>query len=229
MEGAKKLKLLPTPWPNDDVPPATATLLAVASKRALLAAAGPDALVLTSTEKARHAFKKDAKDNDVVTDFAPDVTLPVPRLRQIAFSADEDFLVVSSEAEGGMAVFAVDDLLQQKKEPGQQIQTANTPVRAMLPNPSVELSQYMVIILDSGRLDLVDITTGKTITVREEGVTCAAWSIKGKAFVAGFADGTATIYMSATREERGRIPRPKGLGEGFTSKLQAYHQVRYNY
>lgn len=215
------MKLLPTPWPSDDVPPATATLLAVASKRGLLAAAGPDALILTSTEKARHAFKKDAKDNDVVTDFAPDVTLPVPRLRQVAFSADEDFLVISSEKEGGLAVFAVDDLLQQKKEPGQQIATANTPVRAMLPNPSLDLSQYMVVILDSGRLDLIDITTGTAITVRDEGVTCAAWSVRGKAFVAGFADGTATIYMSATREERGRIPRPKDLGDGYTSMFSA--------
>jgi nucleoporin NUP159 len=129
--------------------------------------------------------------------------------------------VISSENEGGLAVFAVDDLLQQKKEPGQQISTASNPVRAMLPNPSPELSQYMVVILDSGRMDLIDITTGTSITVRDEGVTCAAWSTKGKAFVAGFADGTATTYMSATREERGRIPQPKGLGEGYTSRFRS--------
>jgi nucleoporin NUP159 len=219
LEGAKKLKLLPTPWPNDDVPPATASLLAVAPKRGLLAAAGPDTLILAYTENVRKAFKKEAGDNDVVTDFTPDVTLPVPQLRHVVFSADEDFLVISAENGGGLAVFAVEDLLQQKNGGEQQIETAIA-VRTMLPNPA--FAQYMAVIQDSGRMDIIDITNGSVKTVKSEGVTCAAWSLMGKAFVAGFADGTATVYMAGSHDERGRIPLPPETGKGYTSKFHRH-------
>jgi nucleoporin NUP159 len=163
----------------------------------------------------------------VVTDFAPDVTLPVPRLCQIAFSADEDFLVISGESGGGLAVFAVDDLLQQKKEPELQIETANTPVRAIRMNPNPEFAHYALVVLESGRMDLVDITSKVTTTIQNEGVTCASWSTKGKAFVAGLADGTAIAFKVGDKDAFARIPRPKNPGEGYTGKCKALLSRRH--
>ncbi|KAF1977169.1 hypothetical protein BU23DRAFT_527561 [Bimuria novae-zelandiae CBS 107.79] len=216
-EGAKKLKLLPSPWPTDNVPPASATLLSVASKRRLLAAASPDKLVVTSTEKVRKAFQETAAENDIVADFTPDIVFDVPQLRHVAFSADEDFLVASSEKKGGLVVYGVDDLLKGNTQPGNQISTNNTAIRALLPNPTPEQAHYMAVILETGRLDITDVVSGNTKSVHDSGVKCASWSLKGKAILAGFEDGTAAIHLvSALDQVKGKVPRPPELGDDYT-------------
>jgi nucleoporin NUP159 len=218
-EGAKKLRLLSSPWSTDNLPPASATLLSVAPRRGLLAAASPDKLVIASTEKVRKAFQEKAGKNDIVADFSPDATLPVPQLRHVAFSTDEDFLVTSAEHGGGLSVYSVDDLLKGNTQPGVQIATDNTSVRALLPNPAPEQAHYMAIVLDSGRLDITDITKGNAKTVHSEGVTCASWSQKGKAIVAGLEDGTASIHLVSSLDQvKGKIPRPPGIDENFMGK-----------
>lgn len=141
----------------------------------------------------------------------------MPRLRHVAFSADEDFLIISAENGGGLAVYAVDDLLQQKKEPGQQISTGNVAVRALLPNPAY--GQYVAVVLDSGRMDVIDVVKNDAHNVRDAGVTCAAWSVKGKAFAAGFEDGTAVILMTDSNKHLGTIPRPPEVDENYASML----------
>lgn len=219
LQGAKKIKLLPSPWSTDNLPPPSATLLGVAPRRALLAAASPDRLVLASTEKVRKAFREKANEWDVVTNFSPDATLPVPQLRQVVFSADEDFLVTSAENDGGLSVFSLDDLLKGNTQPGMQIATDNTPVRALLPNPSPEQAHYMAVILDSGRLDITDVTTGNAKTVHSAGVTCASWSVKGKAFVVGFEDGTAAIHLISSLDQvKARVPRPPTVDDNYRGK-----------
>ncbi|KAJ4348408.1 uncharacterized protein N0V89_009782 [Didymosphaeria variabile] len=216
LEGPKTLKLLPSPWPTTNLPPASASLLSVGSRRGLLAAASPDKLVIASTQKIRKAFQEKSAEKDVVTSFIPDATLPVPQLRQVAFSADEDFLVTSAENRGGLSVYSLDDLLKGNTQPGVQIPTENSPVRALLPNPAAEQAHYMAVILDSGRLDITDITTGNARTVHSVGVTCASWSLKGKAFVAGFEDGTASIHLVSSLDQvKGRVPRPPEVGENY--------------
>lgn len=218
-EGGKKLRLLRSTWPEDDLPPASATLLSVAPRHGLLAAASPDQLVIASTEKVRKAFESAAGEHDVVTDFAPDATIPVQRLRHVAFSVDEDFLVTSAENGGGLDVYAVDDLLKGKAKPGAQIATNNTPVRALLPNPAPEQAHYMAVISDTGRLDIVDISAGEAVTVHDGAVTCASWSVKGKAFVAGFEDGTASIHLvSAMNQVKGKIPRAPEVPDNYRGK-----------
>jgi nucleoporin NUP159 len=147
------------------------------------------------------------------------VALPVPQLRHVAFSTDEDFLVTSAEHGGGLSVYSSDDLLKANAQPGVQIATDNTPVRALLPNPAPEQAHYMAVILDSGRLNITDVTTGNAKTVHSEGVTCACWSQKGKAIVAGFEDGTASIHLVSSLDQvKGRIPRPPGIDESFRGK-----------
>ena len=225
-QGPKKLKLLPSPWPEDKLPPNSASLLSVASKRGLLAAAAPDKLVVASTHKVREAFRSGATERDVVTDFSPDTTLEVPQLRQVQFSSDEDFLVVSAENGGGLSVYAVDDLLKGKTQPGVQIATNNTPVRALLPNPAPEQAQYMAVVLDSGRLDITDVTSGQAKVVHDSNVTSASWSVKGKALVAGFNDGTAAIHLvSALDKTKANVPRLPELTE--SSRRKSLHSVKY--
>lgn len=214
--GPKKLKILPEPWPTDNVPPASATLLTIASKPGLLAAAGPATLVVTSTDKVRKAFEEKAGNGDVVTTFTPDVTLPVPRLRHVAFSTDGDFLVISAEEKGGLAVFDVSAVVKAgRRDPEVQIDTDQVSVRALLPNPVSDFAHFFAVVLDSGKLLIADVSTGSTITVREDNVTCVAWSNLGKAVVAGLHDGTLAIYLN-NGSFKGSIPRPPDVDETFT-------------
>ncbi|CAO2656058.1 Nn.00g048610.m01.CDS01 [Neocucurbitaria sp. VM-36] len=214
--GPKKVKILPEPWPTDKVPPASATLLSIASKRGYLAAAGPDVLVLTSTEKVRKAYQQKAGEGDVVSDFTPDIRLPVPTLRHVVFSTDGDFLVISAEEKGGLAVFDAEAVMSgKKKDPEVEIDTDQVAARALLPNPQPSSAQYFAIVLESGRLAIVDIADGTLKTIRAEGVTCVAWSNKGKAVVAGLQDGTAAIHLT-TGALKGVVPRPPDVDQTFT-------------
>lgn len=220
-EGPKKLKILPSPWPTDDVPPASATLLSVAAKPGLLAAAGPDTLVLAFTDKVRKAFQEKAGEWDVISDFAPDATMPVPKLRHVAFSAEGDLLVISAEEGGGLAVFDPSQLMKQNFKPGNEIATDKQPVRALLPNPTAEFEHMFAAILDNGRLCLIDIVSGDTRTIREEGVVCASWSTKGKALAVGLKDGTGVLYLiNKELTQKAVIPRPPNIHHGFTCELQ---------
>ncbi|KAF2623442.1 hypothetical protein BU25DRAFT_414438 [Macroventuria anomochaeta] len=214
-EGPKKLKILANPWPTDNVPPACVTLLSVAAKPGLLAAAGPDTLVLASTEKVRHAFQEKAGEWDVISDFAPDATMPVPKLRHVAFSAEGDFLVISAEDGGGVAVFDPAQILKQNFKPGNEIATDKQPVRSLLPNPTPKLEHIFAAVLDNGKLCLIDVVNGVSHTIREEGVVCASWSTKGKALAVGLKDGTGMLYLN-DGTQKGVIPRPPGINEGFT-------------
>ncbi|KAJ4365537.1 hypothetical protein N0V83_008156 [Neocucurbitaria cava] len=213
--GPKKVKILPEPWPTDKVPPATASLLSVASKPGFLAAAGPGVLVLASTEKVRKAYEQEAGEGDVVSDFTPDVRLPVPTLRHVVFSTDGDFLVISAE-DGGLAVFdAVAVMNGNKKDPDVQIDTDRVAARALLPNPQPNLAHYFAIVLESGRLAIANVAEGSLKTIKSEGVTSVAWSNKGKAVVAGLQDGTAAIYLT-TGDLKGIVPCPSEVDQNYT-------------
>lgn len=160
----------------------------------------------------------------MVTDFTPDATLAVPQLRHVAFSADEDFLIISAESGGGLAVYDVGGLLKGDTKPGIEVATDGTPVRTLLANPA--LAQYVAVVLDSGRLIIVDVASGMTKPVPVEGVTCFAWSLKGAAFVVGFQDGTAASYLADGFKERGsRVPCPPQAEEGYTSKYLKLHNI----
>lgn len=77
----------------------------------------------------------------------------------------------------------------------------------------------MAVILDSGRLDITDVSTGNAKNIRDSRVTCASWSLKGKAFVAGFADGSASIHLVSSMDQvKATIPRPPSLRDTYQSK-----------
>jgi nucleoporin NUP159 len=227
-QGPKKVKILPRPWPTEHLPHASASLLSVASRPGLLAAAGPNILVITSTDGVRKAFgNKTASDDnkdesalserdvDVVSDFTPDVTISTSNLRQVAFSTDGEFLATSAEETGGVAVYDVNAILKQgRKDPAHEMSTENIPVRALLPNTAGEYGQYFAVVLDSGKLQLFNVADGKKAPIREDGVNCTAWSTRGKAVVAGLADGTLAIHMTSG-ELKGIIPRPPEVDESY--------------
>ncbi|KAF2658122.1 hypothetical protein K491DRAFT_653606 [Lophiostoma macrostomum CBS 122681] len=215
--GDKKVRLLPQPWPLDNLPSSSASLLSVASNRGLIAAAGPESLVLAHTDSARKAFSTEAGENSVVSDFTPDVVTRVPQLRHVAFSSDEDFLVITAEEGGGLAVYAVQDLLAQKTDPGVQIATESTAVRALVPNPNPELGHFFAAVLDSGRLGLADVAKGQIQTMVQEGVSCVAFSTRGRALIAGMHDGSARQYKVEDASLMATIPSPPDVGDNYTT------------
>ncbi|KAF2846041.1 hypothetical protein T440DRAFT_459198 [Plenodomus tracheiphilus IPT5] len=226
--GPKKVKILP-PWPANQLPSTSATLLSISSKQGLLAAAGPGTLIVTSTAGVRKAYQNqtlsetitDASDSrleqrdlDVVSDFTVDLTLDVPTLRHVVFSVDGDFLVISAEDGGGLAVFATDRLKAGDKNPKLQIDTEKTAIRALQPNPEPTLAHYYAAVLENGRLIITDVDSGKTQTIKDSGVSCVAWSTRGKAVVAGLQDGSVAILMS-DGTLKGVVPRPPDVDESF--------------
>ncbi|RAR12158.1 hypothetical protein DDE83_004287 [Stemphylium lycopersici] len=228
-QGPKKVKILPGPWPLHRLPPASANLLSVASKPGLLAAAGPNILVIASTDAVRNAFQSkttaddidnpddprlEERDVDVVTDFTPDVTIPTENLRHVAFSADGDFLVVATEEKGSFSIFNVADVVSKGKKKAELDVPTDAPLRALLPNPAPEYEQYFAIVLDSGKLQICNVADGAKKTIREHGVNCAAWSTRGKAVVSGSTDGTCAIHMTSG-ELKGVIPRAPDVDETY--------------
>jgi nucleoporin NUP159 len=78
-----------------------------------VAAAGPDVIILASTESVRKAFEGPDSGDSNVKPFQPQLKIPMTiRISQVAFSADESYLVLSAEVGGGLAVYDVQALMQ---------------------------------------------------------------------------------------------------------------------
>jgi nucleoporin NUP159 len=210
-----KVRLLPTPWSPEKYPITTASLLSVASGRGLLAAAGPDALVIATTESVRQAASSGSKDK-TKQQFTPQATIPVPRVSQVVFSSDESCLVISAEEGGGLAVYDTNGLLNGNKESEFQIATNGVAVRQILANPSKENSHQFGLVLANGQLLLADLKQRQLVNgasgspVFKENVSCACWSRLGKQIVAGLADGTAA-QIDLQGNTKAVIPKPPQL------------------
>jgi nucleoporin NUP159 len=210
-----KVRLLPTPWSSENFPITTASLLSVASGRGLLAAAGPDALVIATTESVRQAASSGSKDK-TKQQFTPQATIPVPRVSQVVFSSDESCLVISAEEGGGLAVYDTNGLLDGNKESAFQIATNGVAVRQILANPSKENSHQFGLVLANGQLLLADLKQRQLVNgasgspVFKENVSCACWSRLGKQIVAGLADGTAA-QIDLQGNTKAVIPKPPQL------------------
>lgn len=226
--GPKKVKILPESWPTDCVPPACATLLSVDSNGGLLAAAGPKSLVVTSTAGVRKAFQNatksetetsaaalESRDADVVSDFTPDITMDVPTLRHVAFSSNGEFLVMSTEDQGRIIVFEVDEFVKKgNRNPKHDISTDGVPLRALVPNYNPQFGHYFAAVFENGTAALYDVSSGAA-TVLKQDVECVDWSTKGKAVLLGQKDGSATICMS-DGVIKTEIPRPPELDDSYT-------------
>ncbi|KAL2127934.1 hypothetical protein VTI74DRAFT_9947 [Chaetomium olivicolor] len=206
-------------------PPApTASLLSIASRRGLVAAAGPDAVHIATTESVRKAFEGEKNGDSEVRPFTPQAKVPLPiRISQLAFTADEQYLILSAETGGGLAVYDVQTLIQGATQSAFEISTNGDALRALIPNPMPESAAFCAIVTDKGNLFMANLAERKLVsgpngpTLRSQ-VSCASWSTKGKQLVAGMADGT--IYqMTPDGVEKGHIPKPPSLGDYHVSSV----------
>ncbi|KAL8780053.1 MAG: hypothetical protein Q9213_006643 [Squamulea squamosa] len=224
LAGEAKLRLVP-PWPAEALPPSTSSLLSIASGKGLLAAAGPDAVVIAGTEVVRKSFAdKDAGDGNVKS-FTPQLTLNLgTRISQVAFSADESFLVLSAEQGGGLAAYEVQSLMQGNTQSAFQIATNGTALRMLLPNPTPERAELFAAVTVNGELLIANLASRQFMSgpqgmTMKDGVSCVSWSARGKQLVAGLANG---ICYQMTPEGAGKaeIPAPPDIeGDQHVSAL----------
>lgn len=223
-----RVKLFQQPWPANSLPRPGASLLAIASRKKLLAAAGPDGLLLTGTAALRSQYiprrrKKDesrgiSEDEPALKLYNPEVKLQVPQLSHVAFSSDESCLVIVAEQGGGLACYDVNAVTNGGKEPAFQIATMGQTVRQLLPNPNPDAGYtgFVGIVLESGQLLLADLATKvlvKTASGSEvfhENVRCASWSKLGKQIVAGLGDSSC-VQIDFKGQVKDRIPQPPQL------------------
>ncbi|KAK5452178.1 hypothetical protein LTS15_007242 [Exophiala xenobiotica] len=214
VNGEAKVRLLPTSWPSDALPPPFSSLLSIASAKGLLAAAGPDALYLTTTGKVRDAFQS-PPESGTIRSFTPEIKIPQPRLSHVAFSSDESVLVVSSERDGGLAAFQVDSVTKGELGPAVQVSTNGQGLRALVPNPVPEHAELFALITANGDLMLLDLKAGSMVSgsngpVLKDGASCLSWSNRGKQLVAGMADGTA-VQMKPDGTVVAQIPKSTSI------------------
>ncbi|KAK7908053.1 Nuclear pore complex subunit [Apiospora marii] len=208
-------------------PAQNASLLTIASRKGLVAAAGPDGLTVATTENVRKAFagSKDA-DSDFRS-FNPELKLPLPtRICQLTFTADENYLVLSAENGGGLAVYNVQALLQGSTSPAFEIPTNGESLRALIPNPMPEKGELCAVVTDKGNLLIADMkkkdfVAGKNGQILKDQVSCVAWSTKGKQLVAGLGDGTIQ-QMTPTGDLKATIPQPPSLNGSFFVSFLAW-------
>ncbi|KAI8303963.1 Nucleoporin NUP159 [Colletotrichum sp. SAR11_240] len=216
--GDAKLRLT-SAW--SPAPADTASLLSIAPRRGLVAAAGPDGITIASTESVRKGFEADSKESDSsdVRAFQPQVKLPMPmRVSQLAFSADENYLILSAETGGGLAVYETQSLLNGGTQAAFELATNGETLRALVPNPTIEKAELVAIVTNNGNLHMANLKDRNISNVLKAQVSCLSWSTKGKQLVAGLADGTI-FQMTPEGEEKGQIPRPPSVENAHVSSL----------
>ncbi|KAL6908598.1 hypothetical protein GGI43DRAFT_429522 [Trichoderma evansii] len=212
--GDAKLRLT-TPW--ESLPTATSSLLSVASKRGLVAAAGPDQVIIATTESIRKGFEGPKDGDSDIRSFEPQLKIPMPmRVSQLVFTADENYLVLSAESGGGLAVYEVQSLLQGSPNSAFELSTNGEALRSLVPNPMAP--ELCAIVTNGGNLHIANLQERKISNALKSQVSCTAWSSKGKQLCAGLADGTIH-QMTPEGEGKADIPKPPNMGNCHVSSL----------
>jgi len=221
--GDTKIQLLPSPWPVDALPSSTSSLFSIASQRGLVAAAGPNSLVIAETPAVRAAFDAKVAAPTNIKPFTPKHTFEVPRLSHVAFTSNGDYLVICAENGGGLAVYNTQSISTGNKEPTFQIGTEGVPVRALAPNPAAELAHFVAVVLSGGQLMVANLQAKEFILgannskILKDGVSCVAWSVRGKQLVAGLGDGNA-FQIDPSGNPKAVIAQPPQIGPNHHSK-----------
>ena len=201
LNGDAKLRLLPTPWPEDDLPEPTSSLLTVASSRGLVAAAGPEGIVIATTNAVREAIASSAEQGENMRTIEPAVKIPLSRTSHLVFSSDETALVASLQQDGGIVAYQVEELLKGNTRPALEIATNGEGLRALIPNPMPQTAHQFAAVTRDGKLLVADLKSGALQNATDgpvwaDGVTCVSWSKLGKALIAGLADGSGSQIKS---------------------------------
>ncbi|KGY15742.1 hypothetical protein PABG_11398 [Paracoccidioides brasiliensis Pb03] len=212
--GDSKIRIFPTPWPSDSLPPPTCSLLSVASTKGLLAAAGPDGLVIASTDAVRKAYSADRTGDSNIRPFQPQLQIPLPqKASHLAFSADENVLVVAAADGSGLIAYQVAALMQGNSQPALTLALNGARLRSLVPNPTA--AELFSAVTTDGELLMANLQSNQLLQgpsglVLKTGVSCISWSNKGKQLVAGLGDGTA-FQMTPAGEMKAEVPRPPNL------------------
>jgi nucleoporin NUP159 len=198
-----------------DAPAQTASLLSIASRKGLVAAGGPDAVHIATTEAVRKAFTSDKVGDNEIRPYQPTIRLPLPvRISQLTFTADEQYLVLSAESGGGLAVYDVQSLSGGATEATFELSTNGESLRSVAPNPMT--AELCAVVTNNGNLLIANLkertlVSGPNGHVLKAQISCAAWSTKGKQLVAGSGDGSL-YQMTPDGQEKAHIPKPPSLG-----------------
>ncbi|GKU12763.1 unnamed protein product [Fusarium langsethiae] len=214
--GDAKVRLT-TPW--ESLPSSTASLLSIASRKGLVAAAGPDQVVIATTESVRKAFEAPQDGDTDIRNFEPQLKIPMPmRVSQLSFTADENYLILSAESGGGLAVYEVQSLLSGSTNSAFELSTNGETLRAMIPNPTPEKAELCAIVTNNGNLHMANLKERQISNPLKNQVSCVSWSSKGKQLCAGLGDGTI-FQMTPEGEGKGEIPRPPNMDDFHVSSL----------
>ncbi|KAI1001119.1 Nucleoporin [Podosphaera aphanis] len=214
--GESKVQLLPTPWPKENLPPSTSSLMSIASRRGILAAAGPDCVVLATTALVREAFEKSKPTDRQANPYSPNLTIPMKiRISHLAFSADEKYLILSAEDGGGLAVYEVSSLMTGATEATFELPTNGQALSCMIPNPALEREEFLAMVTKEGNLMIANLKErtfiiGAQGSVLKDRVSCISWSTKGKQIVAGLSNGCG-YQMTPEGVCKAEIPRLPNL------------------
>ncbi|RPA76567.1 hypothetical protein BJ508DRAFT_213587 [Ascobolus immersus RN42] len=214
LKGDSRLKLFSQGFPKDNLPVPSAQLLAVASRRGVFAAVGPQNIIFGTTQSIRDAFRNGEGDR---IDYKAEKTFPLPsKVSHIAFDAAEEHLIVGAEA-GGVSVFSLNDVINSGSQPAPIAELAlGGELREVRPNPAVESSKYVAISTANGDLRMLDLETKGFVNnaVLATNISTVCWSQRGKQIICGKFDGTC-VQLTPSGEEKGAIPCVPGLDNCF--------------
>ncbi|KAF5006170.1 hypothetical protein FDECE_7445 [Fusarium decemcellulare] len=201
------------------LPSSTASLLSIASRKGLVAAAGPDQVILATTESVRKAFEAPKDGDSDIRPFEPQLKIAMPmRVSQLVFTADENYLILSAESGGGLAVYEVQSLLSGSSNSAFELPTNGETLRAMIPNPAPEKAELCAIVTNNGNLHMANLKERQISNPLRNQVSCISWSSKGKQLCAGLGDGTI-CQMTPEGETKAEIPKPPNVGDFHVSSL----------
>lgn len=229
LAGESKLRLT-SQWAPAPAP--TASLIGIAHHKGLVAAAGPDAITLATTESVRKGFEAPKDGDSDVRPFHPQLRIPLStRVSHLAFTADENYLVIAAEVGGGLAIYDVQALLGGSVEVAFQIPTNSEALRALVPNPQAATGDLVAVVTEKGNLLMANMKTrsfvsGSSGQILQTQVSCVAWSTKGKQIIAGLGDGTIH-QMTPEGEIKAQIPKPPGVEANYFG--QYFSSLTYEY
>ncbi|KAG5927587.1 hypothetical protein E4U42_002048 [Claviceps africana] len=216
LAGEAKVRLTSS-WTS--APTGTASLLSVASRKGLVAAAGPDQIIIATTESVRKAFASPKEGDSEVRSFEPQLRIPAPtRISHLAFTADERFLIMSAESGGGLAVYDVQSLAQGSSNSAFELPTNGESLRLLAPNPAAEKAELCAVVTTSGNLCMANLNERKVSTPLKTQVSCLSWSARGKQLCAGMGNGTI-CQLTPEGEVKADIPQPPSSGNYYVSSL----------
>lgn len=167
----------------------------------------------------RKAFEAPKEGDSDIRNYQPQLKLPMSmRISQLTFTTDENYLILSAESGGGLAVYDVNSLLQGSTNSAFELPTGGETLRALVPNPTVEKGELCAIVTDSGNLHMANLKERKLSNALKSQVSCLSWSAKGKQLCAGLADGSIH-QMTPEGEAKAEIPIPPGFSNCHVSSL----------